>query len=89
LSDDRLLTLTYALEDAVIRRDWPEVNALFGERGQLLDTAPRLASTNVEAILAADARLTACLESERTSVLTQLRQSRKVSAARNLYAKFK
>ena len=91
MSDDRrLLFWTCALEDAVVRRDWPEVNALFGERGQLLSDAPPVASSNVSAILEADARLSqARLESERSSIMSKLRQTRKASAARNLYAKFR
>jgi hypothetical protein len=89
LLGDRLLALTFALEDAVVRHDWPEVTALFGERGRLLDSAPNLGAANTKSILEADAKLQRRLETEKSHVLAKLKQTRKVSAARKLYSKFR
>jgi len=88
LPHELLLALTVALEDAVVRRDWPEVDALFGERGNILSSVQVMESTEVAAILEADAKLHLRLESERTALQSQLKISRKSNAARRLYSKF-
>ncbi len=84
---EQLLALTVALEDAVGRRDWPEVNVLFSERGQILDSDIQVDPSQVEAILRADARLHERLQAERSVLQTQLKQTRKVAAAQKLYTK--
>ena len=89
MPDERLLSLTYALEDAVVRRNWQEVDAIFDQRGKLLDSGPRLDPACCEAILEADRRLQARLQTERAAIASSLRRTRKVSAARKLYAKFR
>lgn len=87
MPDERLLSLTFALEDAVVRRNWQDVNAIFDERGKLLDAGPRLDPSKFDAILEADRRLQARLESERDAIAAKLRRTKKVSAARKLYLK--
>ncbi len=85
---DRLLALTLAIQEAVIRRDWDEVKVLFTARGEILDAAPPLEGSKTGALLAADAELQELLQRERSVVLGQLKQSRKVVAAHRLYSQF-
>lgn len=83
---EKYLILSLALENAIARENWPEVTTLFDARAEGLDTFGSVPEDLKSQILAVDERLTRNLLVRRREILSQMRQLKKVSRARNTYS---